>query len=196
MVLTTSNAFMVPSAANRSPSWLTVLSTRWSKTYRQRRLVYFPYIMTLFMFIRLRQLPWSDPGVLHATSHFAVTVVLAMASSSTSQSWALSRTVRGFLGLFWVALPPGLASGSRDHRSHLLLRAPCQPLHSFGWQRHGGPRGIKVFAGFARYSSCQPSSILGDHSDVRPRSLVSAIQAYVFTILTCVYLKDALHPSH
>jgi F-type H+-transporting ATPase subunit a len=26
--------------------------------------------------------------------------------------------------------------------------------------------------------------------------LVSVIQAYVFTILTCVYLKDALHPHH
>ena len=26
--------------------------------------------------------------------------------------------------------------------------------------------------------------------------LVALIQAYVFTILTCVYLKDALHPGH
>ena len=26
--------------------------------------------------------------------------------------------------------------------------------------------------------------------------LVAFIQAYVFTILTCVYLRDALHPSH
>ncbi len=26
--------------------------------------------------------------------------------------------------------------------------------------------------------------------------LVSFVQAYVFTILTCVYLKDALHPHH
>ncbi|MEL7414793.1 MAG: F0F1 ATP synthase subunit A, partial [Pseudomonadota bacterium] len=26
--------------------------------------------------------------------------------------------------------------------------------------------------------------------------LVAVIQAYVFTILTCVYLKDALHPHH
>ena len=26
--------------------------------------------------------------------------------------------------------------------------------------------------------------------------LVAFIQAYVFTILTCVYLKDALHPHH
>ena len=27
-------------------------------------------------------------------------------------------------------------------------------------------------------------------------ALVAFIQAYVFTILTCVYLKDALHPAH
>ena len=26
--------------------------------------------------------------------------------------------------------------------------------------------------------------------------LVAFVQAYVFTILTCVYLKDALHPAH
>jgi F-type H+-transporting ATPase subunit a len=26
--------------------------------------------------------------------------------------------------------------------------------------------------------------------------LVAGVQAYVFAILTCVYLKDALHPSH
>ena len=26
--------------------------------------------------------------------------------------------------------------------------------------------------------------------------LVAALQAYVFTILTCMYLHDALHPGH
>ena len=26
--------------------------------------------------------------------------------------------------------------------------------------------------------------------------LVAALQAYVFTILTCIYLHDALHPGH
>jgi F-type H+-transporting ATPase subunit a len=26
--------------------------------------------------------------------------------------------------------------------------------------------------------------------------LVAGLQAYVFAILTCVYLNDALHPSH
>jgi F-type H+-transporting ATPase subunit a len=26
--------------------------------------------------------------------------------------------------------------------------------------------------------------------------LVAFLQAYVFTILTCIYLNDALHPGH
>ena len=26
--------------------------------------------------------------------------------------------------------------------------------------------------------------------------LMAGIQAYVFTMLTCMYLKDAMHPSH
>ena len=26
--------------------------------------------------------------------------------------------------------------------------------------------------------------------------LVAALQAFVFTILTCVYLNDAIHPGH
>ena len=26
--------------------------------------------------------------------------------------------------------------------------------------------------------------------------LVAALQAYVFTVLTCIYLNDALHPGH
>lgn len=26
--------------------------------------------------------------------------------------------------------------------------------------------------------------------------LMSVIQAYVFTLLTCMYLNDAMHPSH
>jgi F-type H+-transporting ATPase subunit a len=41
-----------------------------------------------------------------------------------------------------------------------------------------------------------PVSILGVVAVFALEVLVSFIQAYVFTILTCVYLKDALHPHH
>jgi len=41
-----------------------------------------------------------------------------------------------------------------------------------------------------------PVSVLAITAMYGLEVLVSFIQAYVFTILTCVYLKDALHPSH
>jgi F-type H+-transporting ATPase subunit a len=41
-----------------------------------------------------------------------------------------------------------------------------------------------------------PLSILAIVAVYALEILVCFIQAYVFTILTCVYLKDALHPGH
>ena len=55
---------------------------------------------------------------------------------------------------------------------------------------------VKVFAAFAQVTAIAPVAILGVTAILGLEVLVSAIQAYVFTILTCVYLKDALHPHH
>jgi F-type H+-transporting ATPase subunit a len=55
---------------------------------------------------------------------------------------------------------------------------------------------IKVFAGFAAIAAISPVSVLAISAIYGLEVLVAGIQAYVFTILTCVYLKDALHPSH
>ena len=55
---------------------------------------------------------------------------------------------------------------------------------------------IKVFAAFAAIAVVAPVSILAIVGMYAFEVMVSVIQAYVFTILTCVYLKDALHPGH
>jgi F-type H+-transporting ATPase subunit a len=55
---------------------------------------------------------------------------------------------------------------------------------------------MKVFAGFAGIAAIAPLAIGGMVAIYALELLVAAIQAYVFTILTCVYLKDALHPHH
>jgi len=55
---------------------------------------------------------------------------------------------------------------------------------------------IKVFAGFAAIAAISPVSIAAITAIYGLEVLVAGIQAYVFTILTCVYLKDALHPHH
>ena len=63
---------------------------------------------------------------------------------------------------------------------------------------------LKVFAGFI--VSMSAAGGVGIVGAILPLSmtvaitalefLVSFLQAYVFTVLTCMYLNDALHPSH
>ena len=55
---------------------------------------------------------------------------------------------------------------------------------------------IEVFATFAGSILIAPLAMVGIVAMFGMDVLVAFIQAYVFTILTCVYLKDALHPSH
>jgi len=62
---------------------------------------------------------------------------------------------------------------------------------------------IKVFAGFAAVLAAGTPLGIGLIAPVGAimaiyglELLVVVIQAYVFTILTCVYLNDALHPGH
>lgn len=55
---------------------------------------------------------------------------------------------------------------------------------------------LKVFAGFAASALIAPFAIGAITAMYALELLVACVQAYVFTILTCVYLKDALHPSH
>ena len=62
---------------------------------------------------------------------------------------------------------------------------------------------IKVFAAFAPLILMSfvgvivtPLSVLAITAMYGLEIIVAVVQAYVFTILTCVYLKDALHPAH
>jgi F-type H+-transporting ATPase subunit a len=55
---------------------------------------------------------------------------------------------------------------------------------------------IKVFAAFAAVLAISPFAIIAISAIYALEVLVSFIQAYVFAILACVYLKDALHPHH
>ena len=56
---------------------------------------------------------------------------------------------------------------------------------------------IKVFAAFAGVLGLGAIvPIVAISAVYALELLVAFVQAYVFTILTCVYLRDALHPEH
>jgi len=159
---------------------------------------FFPYVMTLFMFVFLSNMLGLIPTSFSTTSQIAVTAVLAAMVFLTVTLVGLYRKGLGFLGMFWVSSAP------------LILRPVLalievisyfvRPLsHSIrlGGNLMAGHAVIKVFAGFA--------GVMGVFSVVPIAAitaiyglelLVAAVQAYVFTILTCVYLRDAVGEAH
>jgi F-type H+-transporting ATPase subunit a len=132
------------------------------------------------------------------TSHIAVTAVLAALVFFTVTIVGFVKNGVGFLGLFWVSSAP-LALRPILAVIELISYFVRPVSHSIRLAGNlmAGHAVIKVFAGFAGAMgifSFVP--ILAITAIYALELLVAFIQAYVFTILTCVYLKDALHPSH
>jgi len=198
MVLTTSKRSVVPSRGQ------SVAELAYGFVYKMVEdvsgkdgVVYFPYIMTLFMFIVCANFLGLIPMSFTTTSHFALTVVLAMAVFLTVTVLGFVKNGTKFLGLFWVssaplALRPILAI---IEVISYFVRPVSHSIRLAG-NVMAGHAVIKVFAGFAAIAVVSPIAIAGIVAMYALEILVSFIQAYVFTILTCVYLKDALHPSH
>lgn len=160
-------------------------------------LKYFPYIMTLFMFIVFSNMLGLIPMAFTTTSHIAVTGVLAMAVFISVTVIGFVKNGSKFLGLFWVTsaplvLRPVLAV---IEVISYFVRPVSHSIRLAG-NMMAGHAVMKVFAGFAAIAVISPVSVLAVTAMYGLEILVAFIQAYVFTILTCVYLKDALHPAH
>lgn len=159
---------------------------------------YFPYIFTLFIFILISNFLGLLPMSFTTTSHIAVTIILAMAVFLGVTILGFVKNGPAFLSLFWVssaplALRPVLAL---IEIISYFVRPVSHSVRLAG-NLMAGHAVLKVFAGFAQVGiMIAPFAILGVVAIYALEVLVAAIQAYVFTILTCVYLKDALHPSH
>jgi F-type H+-transporting ATPase subunit a len=158
---------------------------------------YFPYIMTLFMFVVVANFLGLLPMAFTTTSHIAVTAVLALAVFLTVTVLGFVLHGPSFLKLFWVTsaplpLRPVLAL---IELISYFVRPVSHSIRLAG-NMMAGHAVIKVFAGFAAIAAISPLSIVAITAMYGLEVLVSFIQAYVFTILTCVYLRDALHPHH
>ncbi|MFV0334122.1 MAG: F0F1 ATP synthase subunit A [Tropicimonas sp.] len=160
-------------------------------------LVFFPYIMTLFMFVACANIIGLLPMAYTTTSQFAVTGVLALAVFFTVTAVGFIRHGAKFLELFWIKsapLPLRPVLAVIEIISYFVR--PVSHSIRLGGNMMAGHAVIKVFAGFAGILAVAPLSILAISAMYALELLVAFVQAYVFTILTCVYLKDALHPSH
>jgi F-type H+-transporting ATPase subunit a len=161
-------------------------------------LPYFPYIFTAFLFIFAANFLALIPASFSPTSHIAVTVILALTVFISVTVIGFVKNGAGFLSLFWVSSAP---LPLRPILAVIEVISYCVRPVSHSVRLAGavmaGHAVLKVFAGFAgALGLAGIAPVFGVIAIYGLEVLVAAIQAYVFTILTCVYLKDALHPHH
>lgn len=160
-------------------------------------LVFFPYVLSLFMFIVCCNFLSLIPLSFSVMGQFAITGVLAITVFLTVTVTGFVRHGAGFLKLFWVSAAPGPL---RPVLAVIeLLSYFVRPLsHSIrlAGNMMAGHAVFEVFAGFAVIAVISPVSVIAIAGMYALEIIVAFVQAYVFTILTVVYLKDALHPGH
>lgn len=161
-------------------------------------LKYFPWMMSIFLFILFANVLGLLPYSFTVTSHIAVTGVLAMVVFIAVTVIGFVKNGTKFLKLFWIsdaplALRPILAI---IEIISYFVRPVSHSIRLAG-NMMAGHAVIKVFAGFAGAMGVGAvAPIVAIVAVYGLESLVVVIQAYVFTILTSVYLNDALHPGH
>jgi len=164
-------------------------------------LKYFPFVFTIFMFVLFSNFLGLIPGAFTVTSQIVVTLALAALVMLTVIVVGFATHGIGFLKLF-VPKAPFLL---------LLLLVPIEiisfltRLVSLSVRLFAnmlaGHTMLQVFAGFV-IALGSAGGILSALS-ITPmfmivfigalEMLVAFLQAYVFAILTCIYLNEALH---
>ena len=165
---------------------------------------YFPMVMTLFVFILFTNMLGLLPASFTPTTHIAVTAVLGFGVFFFVTLLGLYKHGFHCLGLFWMSDAPLVLRPiiAVIEVISYFVRPVSHSIRLAG-NIMAGHAVIKVFAAFAPLILLSgigvlvtPISILAIVAIYALEVLVAFIQAYVFTILTCVYLKDALHPGH
>lgn len=157
---------------------------------------YFPYIFTLFVFVLFANLIGMIPHAFTVTSHLIVTFTMAAAIFVVVTIIGFARHRLGYLRMFfphgapwWTAIilvPVELVSYlSRPVSLSVRLFANMTVGHVL----------LKVIAGFvvALGIAAGWAPLLFLIALTGLELFIAILQAYVFTILTCIYLNDALH---
>jgi len=167
---------------------------------------FFPFVFTIFMFVLVLNMLGLVPYAFTVTSHIIITAALALTVFFTVLIYGLMRHGLHFFNLF---VPKGVPIYILPMIVAIeILSFISRPIsHSVRLFANmlAGHIALKVFAGFIILLGGALGAI-GWAGGVLPfamivaltalEALVAFLQAYVFAILTCIYLNDAIHPGH
>jgi len=156
---------------------------------------YFPFIFTVFMFVLFGNLFGMLPYTFTFTSHIVVTFTMALFVFLGVTLIAIAKHKMHFFSFF---MPPGVPM----YMAPILipieiisyLSRPISLSVRLFANMLAGHTLMKVFAGFVfalGVFGIAPWAFIVALTGLE--IVIAFLQAYVFTILTCLYLNDALH---
>ncbi len=166
---------------------------------------FFPLVFSLFMFILVLNVIGIIPYTFTVTSHIIITVSLSLLVFFTVIIYGFWRNGMKFFKLF---VPSGIPIYILPLVTFIevlsfLSRPVSHSVRLFA-NMLAGHITLKVFGGFVTMLGAL--GVVGWLGSVLPLGLtvaltalellVAFLQAYVFAILTCIYLNDAIHPGH
>ncbi len=166
---------------------------------------FFPFVFSLFMFVLVLNLLGLMPYFFTVTSHIVITAARAATVILMVIVYGFYRNGLGFMKLFVPQGVPGylLPLVVLIEVLSFLSRPISLSVRLFA-NMLAGHITLKVFASFIIMLSA--FGFAGWIGAIIPFTmtvaltalevLVAFLQAYVFAILTCMYLNDAIHPSH
>ena len=167
---------------------------------------FFPLVFSLFTFILVSNVIGIIPYTFTVASHIIVTAALALLVFFTVLIYGFYRNGLKFLRIF---VPSGIPIYILPlvvviEIISFLTRPLSHSVRLFA-NMLAGHITLKVFAGFVVLLGTSLGAI-GWIGGILPLALtvaltalellVAFLQAYVFAILTCIYLNDAIHPGH
>ena len=165
---------------------------------------FFPFVFSIFMFVIFSNVLGMIPYTFTVTSQIVVTFALAALVILTVIIYGIAMH-----GLHWFKLfvPSGVSPFLLPFLVMIeifsYVSRPISLAVRLFANMLAGHITLKVFAGFVVMllgaGAWAPLSILPVAAIVGLTAfelLVAVLQAYVFAILTCVYLNDAIHPGH
>ncbi|PHP67068.1 F0F1 ATP synthase subunit A [Zhengella mangrovi] len=206
LVLTTSSRGLVPSRMQSvSEMAYEFVANMLRDAAGTHGMKFFPLVFSIFMFVLVANLIGLFPYFFTVTSHIIVTFALAMLVILTVVIYGFMKHGLKFLKLFVPSGVPGLLMPLvvAIEIVSFLSRPVSLSVRLFA-NMLAGHITLKVFAGFV--VSLGAMGGIGFAGAILPlfmavaltglELLVAFLQAYVFAVLTCMYLNDALHPSH
>jgi len=165
---------------------------------------FMPLVFSLFMFILILNLFGMAPYGFTVTSHIIITFALAALVIGTVIVYGIMKHGTHFFGLF---VPSGVPAWLLPLLVAIeVISFVSRPLSlsvRLFANMLAGHIALKIFAGFVAtlltagfWSILAPLPLALTVALTALEVLVAVLQAYVFAVLTSIYLNDALHPGH